>query len=636
VPPEAAYNNHRVVRAVQQQILSPERWDGKHGHIEQRGSGGYTLCDRCNNDTGAWYATEYVRWAQQALERLARIPVDEEGAVFIPFRGRPARFLKQVITMMFSANGPEFAALHPELVQFVLDRSATGLPPEYEVDLVLVRRGFARSAGGFGVVDLENGTMEVGSEIAHFPFASRLIHGGGRRARRGALEPFAQLGPDEQREVWLYTIRVVVGASHPEAFVRELSEWLAAPRRDEVRLERSRPPARPSASAPMSREVLARFGNIETRSPAFARVLEHAAQVASSNLSVLLLGESGTGKEHLARAIHEASPRARGPFVAVNCAALADSLIESELFGHKKGAFTGALDARPGAFVSARGGTLLLDEIGDAPLRVQLALLRALEAKTIRAVGSDVDQAVDVRVIGATSRDVRELIERQVFREDLFYRLAELTLELPPLRARREDIPGLAVQILRALGESVTVSQQAEAELVQHAWPGNVRELRNALKAAVAMSQGSATLQATHFARVGVGEGMSGDGSAEFDGGGARYSATGAAVLTFPVHVVRYADEIWREGALPDEAPGNRHDQRALNRAALICLASRGPLTAWPSALTREWHRLFGERWATAEEGRGVRAVMRQLGLDPKSASEQERVLGVLRAVGSR
>ena len=206
VPPEAAYNTQSVVRAAQEQMLKPERWDGTRGHLEQRGSGGFTLCERCNNNTGAWYAKEYVRWARQGLERLARIPRDEENAFFIPFRGRPLRFLKQVVTMMFSANGPEFAALHPELVKFVLDWRATGLPPEYKFDLVLVRGGFARQAGGFGKLDFSTGALEVASEIAHFLFAIRMILGATSGTRRGALEWFAHFRPDDEREVWLYTI----------------------------------------------------------------------------------------------------------------------------------------------------------------------------------------------------------------------------------------------------------------------------------------------------------------------------------------------------------------------------------------------------------------------------------------------
>ena len=206
VPPEAAYNNQRLVRAAQEQMLKPERWDGVRGQIEQRGGGDYTLCEPCNNKTGTWYAAEYVRWARQGLDRLARIPDHEENAFFVPFRGRPLRFLKQVVTMVFSANGADFAPRHPELVEFVLDWRATGLPPQYKIDLVLARGGFARQSGVSGMVDLSNGAAEFSSEIAHFPFALRLIVGGEHRTRRGALEQFAQFGPDDEGEAWLYTI----------------------------------------------------------------------------------------------------------------------------------------------------------------------------------------------------------------------------------------------------------------------------------------------------------------------------------------------------------------------------------------------------------------------------------------------
>ncbi len=441
------------------------------------------------------------------------------------------------------------------------------------------------------------------------------------------------------------TTRVIVGATHPELFVRDLTGWLTTARRDTRPSDLPRPAARRPSSPPLSTGARVRFGTIETQSPAFAAVLERIAHVAATDLGILLLGESGTGKEHLARALHAASPRARAPFVAVNCSALSDNLIESELFGHKKGAFTGAHTDRPGAFVTAQGGTLLLDEIGDAPLRVQLALLRALETKTIRPVGSDLDRAIDVRVLAATSRNVQDLIERQVFRQDLYYRLAELTVELPPLRERREDVPGLAAQILQTLGETVKISRQAEAALMEYAWPGNVRELRNALKRAVAMRRGAEVLQVVHFAPLGEGDagGVTETGG-EFTAdtlGGATWPPPGVAVAAaeakaraFPVHVVQRADEIWRAGALPEDGPGNRHDQRALNRAALICLAERGPLSAWPSALTREWYRLFGERWATSEDGRGFRAVMRQLGVDPKSEVDGARVLGMVGKAG--
>jgi DNA-binding NtrC family response regulator len=422
------------------------------------------------------------------------------------------------------------------------------------------------------------------------------------------------------------TSRVLVSATRPDAFVRELVDWITenARRAEATATPRARPSAQPAASP-----IAMRFGNIETRSPRFARVLEQVAGVAGSDLGILLLGESGTGKEHLARATHEASPRAQAPFVAVNCSAIAENLIESELFGHKKGAFTGAQTDRQGAFVAAHGGTLLLDEIGDAPLRVQLALLRALEEKTIRAVGSDLERPVDVRVLAATSRDLDELIARGLFRKDLYYRLAELSVQLPPLRERREDIPALVATILHSLGEPCTVSQQAEDVLIHHDWPGNIRELRNALRRAVASRRGADVLQAVHFSQLGHIDGTGVDGTSA-DG-----LDVGATPIRFPVHVVRRADEIWRDGQLPSEDAANRYEQRAVNRAALLCLSARTPMTAWPKALTREWHRLFGERWATSEEGRGLRGVMRELGLDARNEGARERVFGAV-ARGSR
>jgi hypothetical protein len=205
VPPEAAYNHHPVVRAAQNQMLKPELWDGQRGRKEQRGSGAYTLCARCNNNTGAWYGSEYADWARQGLERLQRIPRTTEDAFFVPFVGHPLRFLKQVITMFFSVNSAEFADLHPTLVKFVLDRDATGLPPEYKVDLVLVRGGLARGFGVHGIVNTETGGAEIASEVAHYPFGLRLIHGEVRAARKGAIEQLAHLGYDERTETWLYT-----------------------------------------------------------------------------------------------------------------------------------------------------------------------------------------------------------------------------------------------------------------------------------------------------------------------------------------------------------------------------------------------------------------------------------------------
>jgi hypothetical protein len=215
VPPEAAYNDARVVRAAQEQMLKPGLWDGVRGEVRQRGSGGFTLCERCNSTTGSWYGAEYVAWAKQGLERLQRIPDREEAPFFVPFRGRPLRFLKQVVTMFFSVNNDAFADHHPELVKFVRDRSTTGLPRKYKVDLVLVRGAFARSSGFSAMSNLERGTTEIASEVAHYPFALRLILGDVRSERRGAIEHFSQLGGDERREVWLYTVVGHVATKYP-------------------------------------------------------------------------------------------------------------------------------------------------------------------------------------------------------------------------------------------------------------------------------------------------------------------------------------------------------------------------------------------------------------------------------------
>lgn len=215
VPPESAYNEHRVVRASQAQMQTPGPWDGRRGQIEQRGSGAFTLCEPCNNNTGAWYAKEYAAWAKQGLERLARIPPNEENAFFIPFRGKPLRFLKQALTMLFSVNDEDFATAHPELVKLVLDPKARGLSPGYKLELVLVRGRFARSAGVFGTTDFATGQTEVATEIAHYPFALRMIIGDVRAPRRGAFEHFADFGLDDQRDVWLCTIAGEIATKYP-------------------------------------------------------------------------------------------------------------------------------------------------------------------------------------------------------------------------------------------------------------------------------------------------------------------------------------------------------------------------------------------------------------------------------------
>jgi two-component system response regulator GlrR len=232
---------------------------------------------------------------------------------------------------------------------------------------------------------------------------------------------------------------------------------------------------------------------IITRAAAMEALLGQAQRVAASDASVCIFGASGTGKELLARAIHRASRRAGGPFVAINCGAIPEGLLESELFGHKKGAFTGAIQDRRGLFQAAEGGTLFLDEVGDMPPALQVKLLRALEDRVVRPVGSNDDVAVDVRVISATHRKLEERIATGEFREDLYYRLNVVKLELPALAQRREDIPLLAGHFLSRLAERygrlrLGISPEAMELLVSAAWPGNVRQLLNVVERAVALT----------------------------------------------------------------------------------------------------------------------------------------------------
>jgi len=232
---------------------------------------------------------------------------------------------------------------------------------------------------------------------------------------------------------------------------------------------------------------------IITRSPAMEDLLRQAKLVADSDAAVLITGESGTGKELLAQAIHRASPRGARPFVAVNCGAIPGELLESELFGHARGAFTGAVQAHKGLFQAADGGTLLLDEIGDMPLPLQVKLLRVLQQGEVRPVGSTQAIPVNVRVISATHRDLEALRTAGLFREDLYYRLMVVALHLPALSERREDIPVLAAHFLRKLAERYrkavpALAPDAQQLLVAAPWPGNVRQLLNLLEQAVAMT----------------------------------------------------------------------------------------------------------------------------------------------------
>jgi len=234
-------------------------------------------------------------------------------------------------------------------------------------------------------------------------------------------------------------------------------------------------------------------------SEAMRRVLEAAAQVAPTDANVLILGESGTGKELLARAIHEQSARADGPFVQVHCAAYAEGVLESELFGHERGAFTGATARKLGRFELASGGTFFLDEVGDIPLSTQIKLLRVLQERRFERVGGTQQIEVDIRVVAATHQDLPAAIGAGTFREDLFYRLDVFSLELPPLRSRRDDIPALVRAFVgresRRLGRAVAgPDDAASATLRRWDWPGNVRELQNVIqRAAILCGDGPIT-----------------------------------------------------------------------------------------------------------------------------------------------
>jgi DNA-binding NtrC family response regulator len=238
------------------------------------------------------------------------------------------------------------------------------------------------------------------------------------------------------------------------------------------------------------------FSHIVSNDPKMQAVLELVAQVGPSKASVLVAGESGTGKELIAEAIHLASPRAKASFVRLHCAALSESLLESELFGHERGAFTGAVGRREGRFKQADGGTLFLDEIGEVSPTIQVKLLRFLQERAFERVGGNETLRVDVRVIAATNRDLNAEIKKGAFREDLFYRLNVVAVELPPLRERRADIPALATFFLRRYaaenGKSIeTFADDALETLLEYGWPGNVRELENVVERAVVLCDGS-------------------------------------------------------------------------------------------------------------------------------------------------
>ncbi len=254
-----------------------------------------------------------------------------------------------------------------------------------------------------------------------------------------------------------------------------------------------------------------RLAGLETANARMAEAINTAARAAGSRATILIRGESGTGKELLARAIHYASPRARGPLVAVNVAALPDTLLESELFGHERGAFTGADREHRGRFELADGGSLFLDEIGDLPRTTQVKLLRVLQEQAFERLGGTRTLRVDVRVLAATNRDLEGMVARGEFRDDLYYRLNVVSIEVPPLRERREDIPALIEHFLKRFADEnqsppKEISREAMDLLLKYPYPGNVRELENLVHRAVVLSRGPTITAAdlpVHLARVG-------------------------------------------------------------------------------------------------------------------------------------
>ncbi len=237
------------------------------------------------------------------------------------------------------------------------------------------------------------------------------------------------------------------------------------------------------------------YGAIIGKSAKMRKMMEAIRQVADTKASVLITGESGTGKELVADAVHEFSSRSNGPYVKVHCAALSESLLESELFGHEKGAFTGALSRKKGRFELSDKGTIFLDEIGEINAQVQIKILRVLQEKTFERVGGEETIQVDTRIISATNKDLKEEIEKGSFREDLFYRLNVVNIEVPPLRERKEDIPLLMTSFLHEFNEEngreiQGFSQKAQSILYSYSWPGNIRELRNCIESALVMCRG--------------------------------------------------------------------------------------------------------------------------------------------------
>lgn len=309
--------------------------------------------------------------------------------------------------------------------------------------------------------------------------------------------------------------------------------------------------------------------SVIAESGAMRAVLDLARRVAGHGTTVLITGESGTGKEVIARAIHTMSPRSAGAFVAINCAAIPEQLLESELFGHMRGAFTGATSDRAGLFETAHGGTLLLDEIGDLPIGLQAKLLRVLEDGEIRRVGARESRAVDVRLVAATAKELERAVEQNEFREDLFYRLNVVRLRVPPLRERPDDVAALVTHFAReaaeSVGHAISVTPQALARLTGFAWPGNVRQLRNALERAAVLSS-SGRLDVEDFLL----EASPSSAAGRSNGHHASVAPLSAAGLRLKARVEEVEARVIREAL--DEANGSRRETARLLGVSLRTL----------------------------------------------------------------
>jgi len=413
--------------------------------------------------------------------RQAAIERTEEGFRLVDLSGRGTRIGEAVVEEAPLREGDRIE-LGDYVAHFVLDRhheadeTRVGLRGTRELraaeegtrSLVLRVRSGEREA----VLPLR-GTYLVGTEptcsiVLDDPYAS------GRHCKigfEGGKLVLVDLG--STNGTWVNGVRV--GQAELKA-----GAWIRVGQSDLV-LEKAEPADGPA------------FEGILSRSAAMREVFDRIERIAPSMAPVAIFGETGTGKELVARAIHRRSHRAKGPFIPVNCAAISKDLVESELFGHEKGAFTGAVSARKGAFEEAEGGTLFLDEIGELPLDLQAKLLRTLESGEIRRVGSSRPFRVDVRVVAATHRDLRAMARHGSFREDLYFRLSVIRIDLPPLRARKEDIALLADHLLGLYapeGPLPAFTNEALVRLSSYDWPGNVRELRNVLARALLLRKG--------------------------------------------------------------------------------------------------------------------------------------------------